>query len=226
MAEKRVPTTTKVQGMIDNLQWLVPVLDKDLSTPPGTPAVGDRYIVGPTATGDWVGQEDNIAEWNGTTWDFTAAALGMSVLVIDEVDIYTFDATDWLVPYGEGAGDMLKSVYDTGGVDGIVDKAESIDDGTNTATAADIADAVTKKHDHANKTTLDAIEEAFTTALKTAYDNAVSLAHSHSNMSILDLIEEALTTALKTQYDKAYSSRALYDAATDEIVFTDPDAYT
>lgn len=222
--EKRVPTTTKVQAMIDNLQWLVPVLDKDLTDPPGSPTEGDRYIVASPATGDWAGKEDNIAEWNGTTWDFIAPLLGMSVLVTDEVDIYSFDATDWLKPYGEGAGDMLKSVYDTGGADGIVDKAEMIDDGVDSATAADIADAVAKKHDHANKTILDAIGEAFTTALKTAYDNAASLAHGHSNMSVLDLIDEALTTALKAQYDKAYSSRALYDAASDEIVFTDPDS--
>lgn len=210
--------------MIDALLWLVPVLDKDLAEPPGSPAEGDRYIVAATATGDWEGKEDNIAEWNGTTWDFTAPALGMSVLATDEVNVYIFDGTDWIKPYGEGTGDMLKSVYDID-ESGIVDKAETIDDGEgNAATAADVKDAVDTKHDHANKTVLDLIEEAFTTALKTAYDGAVAAEHSHTNISILDLIEEALTSALKTQYDKAYASRALYDAATDEMVFTDPDA--
>ena len=44
-----------------------------------------------------------------------------------------------------GTGDMLKATYDTDN-DGKVDKAEAIDDGTYTATAANIADAVTKKH--------------------------------------------------------------------------------
>ncbi len=224
MAERRVPTTTKVQAMIDALKWLVPVLDKDLSDPPGSPTEGDRYIVGPTATGDWVGKENNIAEWDGSVWVFTAPLLGMAIFVTDEVEIYVFDATDWLKPYGEAVGDMLKSVYDIDD-DGIVDKAETIDDGEGaSATAVDVADAVTKKHDHANKTTLDAIEEAFTTALKTAYDGAVADQHTHANITILDAIEEAFTTALKALYDKAYSSRALYDAATDEMVFTDPDA--
>lgn len=42
-------------------------------------------------------------------------------------------------------GDMKKTVYDTD-MSGIVDKAESIDDGTHTATAEDIEDAVSKKH--------------------------------------------------------------------------------
>lgn len=223
MAEKRVPTTTKVQAMIDALKWLVPVLDKDLADPPGSPTEGDRYIVAADATGDWVGKEDNIAEWNGTTWVFTAPLLGMAAFVMDEVDVYLCDGSGWIKPYGEGAGDMLKSVYDID-ESGIVDAAEKLKLGADEVSVADAKDAVAKKHEHANKTILDAIEEAFTTALKTAYDSAVDLAHGHANIAILDAIDEAFTSALKTLYDKAYSSRALYDAATDEIVFTDPDA--
>lgn len=224
MTDIRVPTTTKVRAMIDALKWLVPVIDKDLSEPPGSPTEGDRYIVGSTATDAWVGEENSIAEWNGTTWVFTVPLLGMAVMAMDEVDIYVFDGTNWLIPYGEGAGDMLKSVYDIN-EDGIVDKAAMIDDGTDSATAADIADAVTKKHLHTNIGILDAIEEAFTTALKDAYDAAVAAQHTHSNIAVLDLIDVAFTTTLKAQYDKAYSSRAQYDPATEEIVFVDPDTY-
>jgi len=45
-----------------------------------------------------------------------------------------------------GGGDMSKSTYDTDD-DGIVDKAETIDDGAgNSASASDVKDAVTKKH--------------------------------------------------------------------------------
>ena len=59
---------------------------------------------------------------------------------------------------GAGGGDMLKTVYDTD-EDGIVDKAESVDDGVNSATAANIEDAVTKRHantlDHAQNTDTD-----------------------------------------------------------------------
>lgn len=225
MAEKRVPTTNKVRGLIDAIKWLKPVLDKDLTTPPVSPNAGDRYLIltGDAET-DWEGQDKKIAEYNGSTWDFTAPSLGMVVFVEDEVDIYAYNDTTWVKPYGEGAGDMLKSVYDTD-ENGIVDKAETIDDGAgNSATAVDVKDAVAKKHEHANKATLDLIEEAFTTALKTAYDGAVTDQHTHANKATLDLIEEALTTALKTQYDKAYSSRAKYDSSTDEIVFTDPDS--
>lgn len=222
--EKRLPTTTKVRAMIAGLKWLVPVLDRDLVDPPVSPVEGDRYLVASPATGDWVGKENNIAEWDGTAWVFTAPLLGMAVLATDEVNIFAFDGTDWIMPYGEVAGDMLKSVYDIDD-SGIIDAAEKLKLGEDEVSVADAKDAVEKKHEHANKTILDAIEVAFTTALQTAYDNAADLAHGHANISILDSIEEALTTALKALYDKAHSSRALYDAGTDEIVFTDPDAY-
>jgi len=53
-----------------------------------------------------------------------------------------------------GLGDMLKSIYDTNN-DGIVDKAETIDDGTYSASAQDVADAVSKKHTQNTDTQLD-----------------------------------------------------------------------
>ncbi|MCK4260601.1 MAG: hypothetical protein KAX49_16610 [Halanaerobiales bacterium] len=53
-----------------------------------------------------------------------------------------------------GLGDMLKAIYDNSGVDGIVDKSESIDDGVNIASAADIIDAVNKKHEQDTDTVL------------------------------------------------------------------------
>ena len=52
-----------------------------------------------------------------------------------------------------GAGDMEKSTYDTDD-NGIVDKAENVDDGVgNASTAADIKDAVTKKHTRSHSIT-------------------------------------------------------------------------
>jgi len=105
-----------------------------------------------------------------------------------------------------GVGDMLKLTYDTDD-DGIVDKAESLDDGAgNTASASNTKDAITKKHTHSNKATLDLIEEALTSVLKVAYDDAVSKEHEHSNKATLDLIEEAFTSALKTAYDSCVTN--------------------
>jgi hypothetical protein len=57
----------------------------------------------------------------------------------------SFNGTSWEV-MGGGTGDMTKAVYDTD-ENGIVDKAETLDDGAgNTATAEDVKDAVSASH--------------------------------------------------------------------------------
>jgi hypothetical protein len=65
----------------------------------------------------------------------------------------------------------------------------------------DVADAISKKHSHANILVLNSIQEALTTALKSSYDAAVVASHSHANKTTLDAIEQAFTTALKSAYD-------------------------
>lgn len=61
-------------------------------------------------------------------------------------------------PAGSGSGDMLASVYDTNG-DGKVNAADTADSIGDT-TAAQVADAVSKAHEHSNKTTLDKFGES------------------------------------------------------------------
>ena len=65
----------------------------------------------------------------------------------------TADGVVWDTP--AGAGDMTKATYDTD-ADDIVDKAETVDDGAgNSSTAADVKDAVTKKHTQNTDTMFD-----------------------------------------------------------------------
>ncbi|MFB3882862.1 MAG: DUF2793 domain-containing protein [Armatimonadota bacterium] len=115
------------------------VLDKDLSAPPGSPAEGDRYIVGASPTGAWAGHATHIAWYDGAAWQFDSPEEGWFVYLADENKFYLFNGTAW----GEfaGTGDMLKSVYDTDD-DGRVDNAENVSDGTNTSTAAEVRAAV------------------------------------------------------------------------------------
>jgi hypothetical protein len=58
---------------------------------------------------------------------------------------------------------MLQSTYDTDG-DGTVNEADSakaLDDGSgNTATVADVADAISKEHEHSNKAFLDGLDSS------------------------------------------------------------------
>jgi len=71
------------------------VKDKDLATPPGSPAEGDRYIVGPAASGAWAGHEDDVAVRIGGSWEFYTPFEGVSAWVNDEDSLYTFTGTAW-----------------------------------------------------------------------------------------------------------------------------------
>lgn len=129
---------------LENLSSQLPVKDKDLNAAPTSGlTVGDRYIVAAAvASADaWVGQEGNIAWYDeNSTWQFITASEGWQVHVDDEDKFYVYTGAAWtdLGTYlGAGAGDMTKVVYDTDD-DGIVDKAEALDDDSgNTLSAAE-----------------------------------------------------------------------------------------
>lgn len=92
-----VPEVNAMLGLTTSQQpWQDKVEDKDLSTPPGSPSVGDRYIVGPSGTAAWSGQDDNIAEWNGSSWDFTIPTEGFALWIKDENEYYTFNGASWV----------------------------------------------------------------------------------------------------------------------------------
>ncbi len=59
------------------------VLDRDLTAPPGSPSEGDTYIVGGSATGDWSGEDGNIAAYY-SGWIFVTPRGGMTAYVSDE----------------------------------------------------------------------------------------------------------------------------------------------
>lgn len=71
------------------------VLDKDLTGPPGGPSLGDRYIPAATATGDWTGQENDIAVYDGSGWIFLTPKNGWLAKVVDEGRVYEFNGTNW-----------------------------------------------------------------------------------------------------------------------------------
>jgi len=112
-AQKHV-THNEALRTLDALVQLT-VLDRDLATPPGSPADGARYIVGPGPTGDWTGQVDNIAAWQDGAWRFYAPGQGWLVWVADEDVLLAFDGTAWVT--AGGGIDSLNPV--TGGLLGI-----------------------------------------------------------------------------------------------------------
>ena len=135
MAKYHVP-------VIEEFEWQQAVIDKDLTSPPADPSKGDRYIVGSSATGDWSGHDGDITYYDGSAWQFITKKEGMKVWVKDEGKYYHYNGTSWVEA---SEGDMLKSTYDTDN-DGIVDKAEQLDDGSgNTCTAAEAKEAYDKR---------------------------------------------------------------------------------
>ncbi len=52
-----------------------PVLDFT-DTPPGSPANGDRYVVGPSPSGAWSGHANEYAVYLGSAWTFRAPIEG------------------------------------------------------------------------------------------------------------------------------------------------------
>lgn len=83
-------------SLSNGADWQDSVLDKDLSTPPASPTSGDRYIIGPSATGAWAGHENDIAEYNGSAWVFIVPNKGFAATVEDENTVYNYNGTAWV----------------------------------------------------------------------------------------------------------------------------------
>lgn len=81
-----------VDDLADSFSWKTAVLDKDLITPPGSPGIGERYIVASPASGLWFGHDQDIAEWTGSLWVFTDPKEGDTVHVADEDAYYHYHA--------------------------------------------------------------------------------------------------------------------------------------
>ncbi len=90
----------KVRGKLidkrepDSLHSLA-VLDRTTSTPPSSPSEGDRYIVGPSPSGEWAGQAGNVASFFDGAWAFYVPEAGWLVWVNAENLLYVFDGSAW-----------------------------------------------------------------------------------------------------------------------------------
>jgi hypothetical protein len=93
-AQKHI-THNEALRQLDGLVQLS-VLDRDLTTPPGSPAEGDRYIVASGASGDWVGWDGSVAHWTDGAWLRIPPRTGWRAWVEDEEVLLVFDGSDWI----------------------------------------------------------------------------------------------------------------------------------
>lgn len=78
-------------------------IDRDLATPPGSPAESDTYLVPGSPTGAWAGQAGKIAWSRGGTWKFASAYEGMKAWVNDENALIVYHDGAWDGIAGGGA---------------------------------------------------------------------------------------------------------------------------
>lgn len=95
-AQKHVTHNEALQ-QLDVLVQLV-VIDRTLTTPPGIPAIGDRYIVAAAAISDWAGQDGNITYWGEAGWSFVTPVAGWRAHIVSEARDVVFDTItgEWL----------------------------------------------------------------------------------------------------------------------------------
>lgn len=81
------------------------VKDRDLTAPPGSPAIGDRYLItAVTPTGAWAGQSGKFAIYrNG--WVFITPKEGFMSWIDDENKLIRYDGSAWI----NVANERLKS---------------------------------------------------------------------------------------------------------------------
>jgi hypothetical protein len=72
------------------------VISASITTPPGSPADGDSYIVPSGATGAWTGESGNVAIWDAAAGDWVFVPIPNGVLVYDNA------TSTYLTNYGAG----------------------------------------------------------------------------------------------------------------------------
>jgi hypothetical protein len=73
----------------------VAVLDLTRTTPPSSPAEGERHVVATGATGAWVGHGNAIATWQDGAWAFLNPRTGWCIWSVADNVVFVFDGTHW-----------------------------------------------------------------------------------------------------------------------------------
>ncbi len=121
---------------VNALDWQESVKDRDLTAPPGSPSLGDRYIVAAGGSGDWSGLDGHIVEYNGTSWTDITPTEGALTLVEDEDILVGYNGSAW-VDLGSLAN--IRDLTDGGNADSLHTHATAGIE-NNAVTAPKIAD--------------------------------------------------------------------------------------
>ncbi len=96
-AQKEV-SVNEALTILDSV-WNTGAISKALATPPGSPAVGDLYIIAASPTGAWAGKANYVTYYNNG-WRFVAPKEGLRLWVNNEDLIYVYNGTAWVQAEG------------------------------------------------------------------------------------------------------------------------------
>ena len=68
--------------------YFVSVKSATITSPPGSPATGDTYLIPPGATGSWSGLSNQVTQWSGTAWVTLNVPIETMVGVADQDDFW------------------------------------------------------------------------------------------------------------------------------------------
>lgn len=98
-------------GILDALLPTPVVADKDLTAPPGTPALGSLYIVGAGATGAWAGLDGQLVAYPyAGAWVAIPPKNGWLVYVNDESKEYRYNGSAWIEQSSGGGTTPTQSI--------------------------------------------------------------------------------------------------------------------
>jgi Protein of unknown function (DUF2793) len=89
--------------------------DRDLATPPGSPAQGDCYLVAGSPTGAWTSHAGDIAFYMGSAWEFIEVIEGFTAWVNDEDAFIGRTGAAWVLLSTGGFGTAGTLDFDTDG---------------------------------------------------------------------------------------------------------------
>jgi len=84
------------------------------NAPPGSPALGDRYLIGNSPTGAWSGLSKRIAVWNGSAWQFIQAIEGMILYNLGDGYYYRYNGSAWTTQVRAGSVEINYTLEHTG----------------------------------------------------------------------------------------------------------------
>lgn len=99
--------------VLEAFPWQETVISRQITTISQLPSKGDRYVVPTSLPNDsiWLGHENNIAWYDGLSWQYDPPLSGWVVYVIDEDAHYRFNGTSWIPNYINSTETVFNDIY-------------------------------------------------------------------------------------------------------------------